>query len=136
LIRPIVSVVLIGLVTAAPAIAQVVKPATPATRPVAPKVAVTKLPTPAAKPPSLNARPEPGSASVPTASAKTSLEEAQAELAALKARMKTTTGTSVQDLMAMQQMMVRKGQLETMISNTLKAGEAPASKPAEALKAS
>lgn len=134
--RSILSVVLIGLVTAAPAMAQVVKPATPATRPVAPKVAVTKLPTPAAKPPSLNARPEPGSAAVPAAGARTSLEEAQAELAALKARMKTTTGTSVQDLMAMQQMMVRKGQLETMISNTMKAGEGPQSEPAKALKAS
>lgn len=57
-------------------------------------------------------------------------------MAALKARMKTTTGTSVQDLMAMQQMMVRKGQLETMISNTMKAGQETPSEPVSTLKAS
>lgn len=134
MIHRVASLALLGVVMVPPALAQVVKPATPATKPVAPKAAMTKPPTPAAKPPSLTAKPNSGSAAAP-AKAMT-LEDAQAELASVRARIKTTTGTSMQDMLAMQQLMTRKGQLESMIANTQKASEPSSSQPGDTPKAS
>ena len=86
--------------------------ATPAFAQVAPAQPLTVAP----------AKPAAPTASAKLASLKSELKAVDGKIAELKAKKDKLSEMSQQDMLHLQQMMEKKSQLETMISNTMKAG--------------
>jgi hypothetical protein len=128
LARCVVSLAVAGLFWTGAAASQVTKPSikqpVAPTKPQAPPVALVR---PAAGL-------EPGDKGKPGSHTSLSLAEAQAELASVRQQIRATTGVAGADILTMQRLMTRRGELEGQIANLSAVESKPSADPLPSLR--